>query len=346
MSTLISFFHKLAPGPKRRLSMQAGAVGTFALAICLLVSPRVTAAQCQSGDAKFTVNIVQLVPTEETITAALGLIKASREGIEQQVGLLQSSEVMSRIAALNKAFRPAAICFEWDGQLKSIPFDQLHINNSLSRFHYNDPILSPFYGKFTSGNRVLRLLILPEMDELRFGQGIAGECARLNIAGVSPTDIPGWVREPNVPDICFMRRFVFADRKGAVNNDYAVVHEVGHWLGLGEAFNRDSYGLTEQAFNETKERMRLEDTAETECKKLNPVPKIGYDGSTDTPVQPAPAGCDAAFSCTRGNDGHLKKVPRGNPMDYGFEQARCELSNFSPGQIAILKKGAQYRQRN
>ena len=142
-----------------------------------------------------------------------------------------------------------------------------------------------------------------------------------------------------------MRRVFFSDSKANINNDYAVVHETGHWLGLGEAFDRDSFKLTEEDFNGVKKRMRLEETAEAECKKLNPVPKIGYDGSTDTPVQRVPAGCEVAYSCTRGDDGRLKKVPKGNPMDYGFEQAGCQLNLFSAGQIAILKKGAKYRQK-
>ena len=346
MSTLSSFFPRLIRCAKGRISVRALAIGSCVATLCLSLSPRISFAQCQSGDAKFMVNIVQLVPTEKTITEAMSQIKLSRALIDQQVGVLQPSEVKSRIAALNKAFKAAAICFEWDGQVKAIPFDQLFVRNALNNFRINDPILSQYYSKLTAGNQVLRFLILPDMAELRVGEPIAAQCGRLNIDGVSPTDIPGWVRSPEYPDICFMRRVIFSDPKGTVNNDYAVVHETGHWLGLGEAFDRDSRKLSEQDLNDLKQRMRLEDTAEAECKKLKPVPTIGYDGSTDTPVQRVPAGCDVAYSCTRGNDGRLKQVPKGNPMDYGFDQAGCELGTFSAGQIAILKKGAQYRQKH
>lgn len=344
MSILISFFPELARGLKGHAFAPPPAVCTLAVAICLSFSPRSALAQCQSGDTKFAVSIVQLVPTEKAVQEAVSLLGKSRQLIEEQVGLIQPSEVNARMSALNKAFQLAGICFEKDGDVRSIPIEFLHITNFKiqSRFHNDDPDFSKYYGKFSNGPRVLRFLILPEMD--LFGRNsFVGQCGRLNI-DVTASDIPGWKYYPSLPDICFMRRIAFSDPKHSLNNDYAVVHETGHWLGLAHSFDEESIDMAEDELNDAKRRMRLEQTAEAECKKLGKVPTIGYDGSADTPVQLFPAGCDPAYSCTP--DGVLlKKVPEGNPMDYGALQPTCQLHNFSPGQTAILKKGAKYRQK-
>ena len=107
MSILIGSFPELARGLKGHASAPAAAVCTLAVAVCLSVSPSSAFAQCQSGDAKFAVNIVQLVPTEKIITDTMSqLPELTREEIDRQVGLLQPSEVKRRMAGLNKAFHP------------------------------------------------------------------------------------------------------------------------------------------------------------------------------------------------------------------------------------------------
>jgi hypothetical protein len=346
MLILHNFFRKLTRPDNRHISVQAIAALIVTVAFSLFLSPRSVLAQCQGGDAKFTVNIVQLIPDADakSIGPPPGV---SEEEFERQMALLQPVEVQNRILGLNKAFRPANICFEWDGAVKPVSMNQLRVPGSLLK---TDPVLSEAYGKFTLGNRILRFLVVPQIKSGVFGTyEAAGECPRLNIHGVF-NDIPDWKEDSTRPDICMIRRTAFSDLKGRFDSDYLVVHEAGHWLGLADAFDADlvwrltnNKPLGDNSLEDTKQKMRREESAEAVCKTVKPR-TIGYDGSPDTPVQPVPAGCDVAFSCNREGN-RLKPVPKGNPMDYGYDQAGCKPSGFNAGQIAILKKGAQHRQK-
>lgn len=339
------------PSPKavhaRRSACYAGCV----IVACLAVSPIPALAQCAAGFTKFTVDIVQLVPTA-AIKAEIGPPPhVSPEEFERQMSALAPAEVTARISGLNRAFKPASICFEWDGAVKAMPFDLLRVEPG--SFAIGDPILSPFFAKFTPGKGVLRFLIVPEIHSgILSDFSPAGECPLLNIDGVSSSDIPLWKRQPKVPDICILRRIVFSDSKGQFDGDYAVIHEAGHWLGLSHSFDTEyAYKLANDVsqtdqMDQAKGKMRLEQSAEAFCKSLPRQPPIagaGFDGIKDSPVQPVPAGCDVAYSCSRGPDGRLLQVQKGNPMDYGYDQSGCTHGEFRPGQITILKRGAQYR---